>query len=202
MKKEKALIGGSILAAIGASLCCTLPIIFAVAGTGIVGASAFFEAWRPELLAVTFLLLGLGFYFSYRKPKQACAPGSACERPAVNRAGRMWLWICTVFIILFAAFPYYSGPVAEFVLSDHGNQSQSVSANSNPQYTKISLKLEGLCPSCAKLEEDKLRQLKGVRSAEISYDKASAEVEFDSTSVSEQEIRKAIEAAGYGIHKN
>jgi mercuric ion transport protein len=116
MKKDKAFIGASIFAAIAASLCCILPIIFALAGVGIVGASAFFERWRPELLGVTILLLGLGCYFAYRKPKQICAPGSACERPAVNRAGRLWLWISIVFVILFAAFPYYSGTVADFVI--------------------------------------------------------------------------------------
>jgi mercuric ion transport protein len=202
MSKDKAFIGASIVAAIAASMCCILPIVFALAGAGIVGASAFFERWRPELLAVTLALLGLGFYFAYRKPKQACAPGSACERPAVNRAGRLWLWISTVFIILFAAFPYYSGPVAEFMLADHGNQPQSASADSGPQFTRITLTVEGACPSCAKSAEGKLKQLKGVHSADVSYEKGRAEIEFDSTLVNEQEISKTIEAAGYRVRKN
>ncbi|HWZ42652.1 MAG TPA: mercuric transporter MerT family protein [Candidatus Saccharimonadales bacterium] len=202
MKREQAFIGGSIVAAIAASLCCILPIVFALAGAGIAGASAFFEAWRPELLAVTMALLGLGFYFAYRKPKQACAPGSACERPTVNRAGRLWLWISAALIVLFAAFPHYSGPVAEFVLSDGGSQPQSASADSGPQFTKVTFVVEGLCPSCAKSVEDKLKQLKGIHSVAVSDENGQTDVEFDSTSVSEQEIGKAIEAAGYRIHKN
>src|SRR5258708_13452477 len=64
--KNKAFIGGSLIAGIAASLCCILPIVFALAGAGIVGASAFFATWRPYLLGTTFLLLGLGFYFAYR----------------------------------------------------------------------------------------------------------------------------------------
>ena len=115
--KDKAFVSASVVSAIAASLCCILPIVFALAGAGIVGAAAFFATWRPLLLAVTFALLGFGFYFAYRKPRQACEPGSACERPAINRAGRMWLWIATAFVILFAAFPYYSGLVANFLLS-------------------------------------------------------------------------------------
>ena len=68
---------------------------------------------------MAFVLLALGFYFAYRRPRQACEAGIACESPAGARAGRIWLWIATAFVILFAAFPYYSGPVANFLLSRH-----------------------------------------------------------------------------------
>lgn len=115
--KDKTFVGASLVAAIAASLCCILPIVFALVGAGIAGAAAFFATWRPLLLAITLVLLACGFYFAYRKPRQACESGSACERPAMNRAGRMWLWIATVLVILIAAFPYYSGPVANFLLS-------------------------------------------------------------------------------------
>jgi len=126
--KDKAFLGASLIAALAASLCCILPIIFAVAGAGIVGASAFFAAWRPYLLGLTFLLLGIGFYFAYRKPERACEPGSACAIPSVNRKGRIGLWIATAFVILFAAFPYYSGPVANFVLGT-GSSSRASAAS-------------------------------------------------------------------------
>ncbi len=115
--KDKAFIGASLIAGIAASLCCILPIVFALAGAGIVGASTFFAAWRPYLLGTTFLLLGLGFYFAYRKPKHACEPGSACEKPAINKRGRIGLWISTAVVLIVAAFPYYSEPVAKLLLS-------------------------------------------------------------------------------------
>ncbi len=116
---EKAFVGASVVAAITASLCCILPIVFVLLGAGIAGAAAFFATWRPLLLVITFLLLALGFYFAYRKPRQACEPGTACERPAVARTGRIWLWIATALVVLFAAFPYYSGAVAKLLLSAH-----------------------------------------------------------------------------------
>lgn len=109
---------GSILAAIGASLCCTLPIVFAVTGFSILGASAFFESIRPHLLVATAGLLSLGFYYAYRPIQhQECAPGSVCAVPGKRRTTRVAMWVITVVAIAFAAFPYYSGPVAEFVLS-------------------------------------------------------------------------------------
>ena len=117
--KEKAFAGASVVTAFAASLCCILPIIFVLTGVGIAGAATFFAAWRPLLLVITFLLLALGFYFTYRKSRYACGPGTDCERPVVARAGRIWLWIATALVILFAAFPYDSGAVANFLLSRH-----------------------------------------------------------------------------------
>jgi mercuric ion transport protein len=109
---------GSVFAAIIASFCCVLPIVFALTGFSILGASALFDAWRPYLLGLTFALLGLGFYFAYRPRREQCAPGSACAIPATNRSGRLMLWLATAAVVLFAAFPYYSGAVAEWLLAN------------------------------------------------------------------------------------
>ena len=117
--KDKAFIGASVVAAIAASMCCILPIVFVLLGVGVAGAAAFFATWRPLLLGITFALLSFGFYFAYRRPQESCEPGSACELPTTKRTGRLWVWIATAFVILFAAFPYYSGPVAKLLLSNH-----------------------------------------------------------------------------------
>jgi mercuric ion transport protein len=109
---------GSVFAAIVASFCCILPIVFALTGFSILGASALFDSWRPYLLGLTFGLLGLGFYFAYRPRKGQCAPGATCAMPVTNRSGRLTLWIATVAVILFAGFPYYSGALAEWLLSN------------------------------------------------------------------------------------
>lgn len=108
---------GSIFAAITASFCCILPIVFALTGVSILGASALFDTWRPYLLGLTFGFLGLGFYFAYRPSREQCAPGSACAIPTTNRSGRLMLWLATAAVVLLAAFPYYSGVVAEWLLA-------------------------------------------------------------------------------------
>ncbi len=196
--KDTAFIGASIVAALAASLCCILPIVFAIAGAGIIGASAFFAAWRPYLLGVTALLLAAGFYFAYRKPKHACEPGSACEVPSVNKKGRIGLWIATAFVIVFAAFPYYSGPVAQFVLG-----SASAKSSEAPQLAQVTFAVQGMdCTACAAAIESRLRSTPGVKTAHVSYEQKRADVEFDQNRVSVEQLQKAIAEAGYRATKS
>ncbi len=198
--KDKAFVGASVLAAVAASLCCILPIVFALGGFAIVGASAFFESLRPYFLIATFALLGVGFYLAYRKPKYACEPGSACARPQVNRFGRIGLWIATVLVIAFAAFPYYSGAVANFLLSDGSVKASPAQPASTVQH--VSFAVRGMyCPACAKAVESNLMNLSGIRKATVSYEQGRAEVEYDSRTVTLQQMEKAIQDAGYQAQK-
>ncbi|GBC81588.1 Copper chaperone CopZ [bacterium HR10] len=127
MKRETTLVA-SVIAAITASLCCLGPIVAAVVGLGSFGAAAVFEAWRPYLLGLTFGLLGLGFYFTYRKQDVHCADGSVCAtRPSVGRWNKILLWLATGLVIAFAAFPYYSGAVWALLSPKQETQADSAS---------------------------------------------------------------------------
>lgn len=195
--KDKALIGASLIAGVAASLCCILPIVFALAGAGIVGASAFFAAWRPYLLGITFLLLGLGFYFAYRKPKHACEPGSACEKPATNKTGRIGLWITTAVVLIVAAFPYYSEPLANLLLPTEASETRATT----PRVDQASFAVEGMdCTACATAIEKKLKDLDGVQSAIVSYEQKRATVKFDASKVTITQLEQAIRDAGYHAH--
>ena len=98
---------GAILSAFLASACCIGPLVFALLGLGGAGLLLKFEPYRPYFIAVTLLLLGTGFYFTYRRPKVAAA-GDACGCPAprTNRLGRIMLWVSTVLVASFLLFPY------------------------------------------------------------------------------------------------
>lgn len=195
--KDKALIGASLIARMAASLSCILPIVFALAGAGIVGASALFAAWRPYLLGITFLLLGLGFYFAYRKPKHACEPGSVCEKPATNRTRRIGLWIATTVVLIVAAFPYYSESVAKLLLTSNVSETTAAAR----RLDRASFAVEGMdCTACAAAIEKKLRDLDGVSSAVVSYEQKRARVEFDVNKVTIVQLEQAIQDAGYRAH--
>lgn len=103
---------GSILSAFIASACCVGPLIFALLGLGGAGLLVKFEPYRPYFMALTFGLLGAGFYFTYRRPRLASAGGGAegaacdCPAPRTNRAGRIMLWVSTVLVLGFLVFPY------------------------------------------------------------------------------------------------
>lgn len=98
----------SIISAFVASICCVGPLVFALLGIGGAGLLVKFEPYRPYFIVATFALLGTGFYFTYRKPKGAATggPECACPAPKTNRAGKLMLWVATVLVIGFLAFPY------------------------------------------------------------------------------------------------
>ncbi len=110
-KATAASVGGAIVAAFAASLCCLGPLLFAALGLGGAGLLVKFEAYRPYFAALTLMLLGAGFYLTYRRPRLAPATGAAggaceCELPRANRFGRSTLWIATVVVAGILAFPY------------------------------------------------------------------------------------------------
>lgn len=102
----------SIISAFIASICCVGPLVFALLGIGGAGLLVKFEPYRPYFMAVTFALLGAGFYFTYRKPKDAAGsmatggPECACPAPRANRAGKIMLWVATILVVGFLSFPY------------------------------------------------------------------------------------------------
>lgn len=100
---------GVIVAAIGASLCCVLPLLVAVAGIGSAALGAQFEPIRPYFTALTLILLGFAFYRVYKPDGRDCEPGQSCALPAGRRRQRILVWIVAVVALLLLAFPYYVG---------------------------------------------------------------------------------------------
>jgi mercuric ion transport protein len=102
---------GAVVAAFASSLCCLGPLLVAALGLGGAGLLVRFEPYRPYFALLTVVLLGSGFYFTYRRPKLAPAavgggPACHCELPMANRFGRVMLWIATVVVAGFLGFPY------------------------------------------------------------------------------------------------
>ncbi|MBI5814894.1 MAG: hypothetical protein HZB29_04710 [Nitrospinae bacterium] len=118
---------GALISAVLASACCWLPLSLIAFGVSGGTMAAKFEASRPVLLPVTFAMLGLAFFFTYRKPKIVVAATSggeeSCGCPAehlkgftIKRLNKIMLWVVTVFVLAFAFFPNYIG----FLLARNG----------------------------------------------------------------------------------
>ena len=106
-------VGGAVVSAFLASLCCLGPLVFALLGIGGAGLLVKFEPYRPYFTVLTLGMLGLGFYFTYRRPRLAAAtagapsgPECGCEHPKPNNIGKVMLWVATVLVAGFLAFPY------------------------------------------------------------------------------------------------
>lgn len=108
----KAGLAGSIVAAVGASICCIGPIAAAFLGLTSMGALVKYEPYRPVLTVVTLAFLAGAFYLAYRKrPAEACESGSLCATEGVTRVqkiNRIVLWFVTGLVVLILTFPTWS----------------------------------------------------------------------------------------------
>ena len=103
-------VAGAGLAAVGASVCCVLPLVFVllgVSGAWISNLTAF-DVWRPWFSAATLLCLLVAFWHLYGPPSR-CRSDRECAEPSALRRRRRRLWIATVAIGLLLLFPYYVG---------------------------------------------------------------------------------------------
>ena len=55
------------------------------------------------------------------------------------------------------------------------------------------------CASCAKINEDVLKKLPGMKSASVNYANNHAYLEFDEAQLTLEDIKKAVKSVGYGI---
>ena len=183
--------GGALAAALLSSACCWLPLLLIGAGASAAGVAGFFEAYRAWFLGATGLLLGAGFYFVYiRKPR--CAPGEACEvpNPKLQRMNRVMLWIATVFVAAFAAFPNYVG----VLLGGGGTPAAAQTAGISRTYA-----IEGMtCEGCATHVREAIEKVPGVVAADVSYPERRARVTFSAgTGVDDGAVLAAIANVGY-----
>lgn len=117
---RNASLGGAVAAALAASACCVGPLVFALLGLGGAGALVALEPYRPVFTAVTVLLLGVGWYLTYRQPATTMLPATdvpeaidgtvaddcGCEMPRANKTGKRLLWFATAVAGVALAFPY------------------------------------------------------------------------------------------------
>ncbi len=108
MGLEKAAAAGSIVGGVLASACCIGPVVFTLLGVSGAWFAHMFEPLRPLLLTLTYSLLAVAFYLTYRPAATSCAPDAACSIPATRRLGAVMLWIAAVVVLLATAFPWYA----------------------------------------------------------------------------------------------
>lgn len=102
--RGRLLAAGGIFGALIASSCCVAPLVLVTLGISgaWIGNLTALEPYKPYFLVATALFLAGGFWHVYVKPKQACADGSYCARPASGRIVKSALWIATVLALLSA----------------------------------------------------------------------------------------------------
>ncbi len=197
---------GTAVAALAASSCCWLPLVWIALGLSGAGIAAAVEAFRPVFVVLAFGFLGAAFYFTWRERKNSAgrhdtccsaAPGTpgggqapAGKRPLRRVAlGRAALWVVAVLAAAMLVLPHYvpipAGP--PMPSSPPGGASRTL------------LQIEGLtCQGCAAVAADAIRKVPGVVAAEVDYRTGQAVVATDPCCpVPRDQILAALKQAGY-----
>ena len=182
---------GGVFAGLAASLCCVGPLLSLSLGLGSFAASAWFAQWRPVFLTVTFVLLGLAWYLTYRRPKVDCADGS-CARPP-GKAARVSLWVGTIVALSAAVYPW---------LPAIGHDSSSAAAVA-PGDVRFGVRVPSMdCAACATGIEASLRRAPGVKQAVVNYDTKTALLIFDPAMTSRDQLLAHIDARGFPAERS
>lgn len=107
-KSPRLMLLGAGVAAIGASVCCVVPlllVLMGISGAWIANLTAL-DAWRPWFSGVTLICLALAFWNLYG-PASRCRSDGVCVDFRVLCRRRRWLWCATALIALLLLFPYY-----------------------------------------------------------------------------------------------
>ncbi|MBI1285480.1 MAG: mercury transporter MerT [Thiobacillus sp.] len=99
-----------VIGAIVASSCCILPLALVTLGVGgaWMGNLTALEPYRPYTISATAVILGIGFWQVYLKPRKACAEGSYCASPTSGRITKTALWAATVLVLGAATVDYWA----------------------------------------------------------------------------------------------
>ena len=106
-KGQKLAVVGGILAALGASSCCILPLVlFSLGVSGAwIGNLTALAPYQPFFIATAVAFLGFGFWRAYRRPA-TCSDEGSCARPGSSRVSRIGLWVAAALILAAVTFPY------------------------------------------------------------------------------------------------
>lgn len=194
LKRPTLAVGASVVSAMASSLCCLVPIAALLFGTGGFAAASLFVKWRLPLLGATTVLLGLAWYLAYIAPQQMRCDRSPCSLTRIAAKRNLLLWTATVFIIATATFPILFSALAGRVgltphpaTITHGQQSFALHA-SIPSMD---------CAACAIIIRMKLYDMPGVRNVVVTFGTKSAEVQYDPSQISSEQIISKINETGF-----
>jgi copper chaperone CopZ len=193
MKNENKLANAGFITAITASLCCISPIVAIIAGTsGIASTFSWVEPFRPYLIGLTLLVLGLAWTQKLKPQKEIDCECTTAEKPKFTES-KKFLGMVTAFAIIMLALPYYSGIF-------YPNTAKQVLVINKSDIKTTEFKIKGMtCASCETPINFEVNKLNGVVSTKAAYKNGNAIVKFDSTKTNEMEIEKAINATGYKV---
>ena len=99
----------SIFTAFIASSCCIGPLAFIFLGVGGIGFGASFEKYRPLLILLTTILIGISYYLINRPLEKQCIDGKCdiIEAKSKRKINRIILGISAGIAVVFMFVPQF-----------------------------------------------------------------------------------------------
>jgi copper chaperone CopZ len=181
-----------IFASIGASLCCITPVLAVLAGSSSLASTfSWMDPFRPYLIALTVLVLAY-VWWDKLKPKDKITCACETEEKISFVRTKKFLSIVTVFAIVTISFPYYGD---YFIKDDVKKEIVIVDAKDIVTYTvKIA---DMTCPACEATVGNAIYKQDGIVNLDISYEKGIANIKFDKSKTTIEEIKKSINKTGF-----
>ncbi len=188
----------SIITALTSSLCCIMPVLAILAGTtGIASTFSWLDPARPYFIGSTTLILSFAWYQKLKPVKQTSSESLDCYCEADSKVPflktKTFLTMITILSILLLSFPSYS-----HLFFQKSDSKASISQTVKSQ--KIEFAISGMtCTGCEVHVKSEINKLKGISTAQVSYEKGNAIVAFDNKRTNIAEITKAINSTGYKV---
>ena len=111
--KDGALATGSVVAALGASSCCVLPLAFAFAGVSgaWIGSLTALAPYQPIFLGLGAMFVGSGFWRAYGRKRPVCE-GPQCGTPSSRRWTKAGLWLAAGLLLIAATTDWWAPVLA------------------------------------------------------------------------------------------
>ncbi len=187
------LMSAGVFTAIAASLCCIVPVLALLAGSGSIASSfAWIAPARPYMIGLTAALLGFAWYQKL-KPQATDDCGCAtAEKPRFFQS-KIFLLSVSLFAGLMIAFPFYSK--AFFPKKER----TSVTVEKS-NIRKVELTIQGMsCEACEGEIDHEVNKLPGIIQSSVSYKNGNAVIQFDISKTTMKDITDAINATGYKV---
>ena len=185
-----------MFAALAASACCIPPVIALIAGVG-GGASAlsWMEPFRPYLIGLAIAAIGYAWYNYYKLKNTDDCVCDVNEKPKWFQTKGFLIGI-TLFAAASIAFPYYSSIF-------YPDNKKEVVIVSESDIQTVNFNIKGMtCAGCEESIKHAVNELDGIVNVTPSYEKENAEITFDKTKTTKEDIEKAIKSTGYKVVPN
>ena len=187
------LMGAGVFTAIAASLCCIIPVLALIAGSGSIASSFVWMApARPYMIGLTVALLGFAWYQKLKPLTKDDCDCAIDEKPNFLQS-KIFLFSITIFAALMMAFPFYSK-----ALFPKKEKTTAVVERSNLQTVELDIK--GMnCAACEKEIDYEVNKLPGIVQSDVSYKNKNAVIKFDISKTSIKNITDAVNGTGYKV---